>query len=424
MTLATRTKAFGTGLLLAAASGTISCGGEPSSDPGEELGTTQLALGSSDPAPTMIRTLAELRTMRLDGWYKLANDIDASATATTPFVPIGGPFNPFRGTFDGASFKINKLRIVGNQYTGLFAWLGRAIVKKLVLTDVNVTGGHNTGAIAGYIDGSELTDSSVSGTVTGTESGELAQVGMAIGMAGRHARIRRCTATGMVTGKAKRIGGFIGGISAPGFMVGDDDPRTRVEEVFTNVNVNPTLSEIVGNVLAGGLVGHVTGGSIENINVFGNVLGRGYAGGIIGYAVNDNPNATPTSLRSGVYNGSVTVDGTPQRAGTVGYYTAGFGTCRAFWNSTTDTGTIAPTPVVDPDCQRSRTRSELRAPHPAPNQVITPFTNGQVDPVTGCGSDGDWGFGSCNGNPLIWALNSDQEYITLVNIPRAGDQPR
>jgi hypothetical protein len=154
------------------------------------------------------------------------------------------------------------------------------------------------------------------------------------------------------------------------------------------------------------------------------VLGRGYAGGILGYVVNDDGNATPTVLRSAVYNGSVRVDGTPQRVETVGYYTAGFATCRAFWNSTTDTGTIAPTPVVDNDCQRSRTRSQLRAPHPAPNQVITPFTHGQVDPVTGCGSDGDWGFGSCSGNPLTWALNSDQEYITLVRVPRASDQPR
>jgi hypothetical protein len=403
--------------------GSVSCGGEPSPEIGEDTGTHQQALGSSDAQPTMIRTLAELRTMRVDGWYKLANDIDASATATTPFVPIGGPFNHFRGTFDGAGFKIDKLRIVGGQYTGLFSVFRQAIVKKVVLTNVSVEGGHNTGAIAGYISESELTDSYVQGTVTGIETGATTQVGMAVGMAGPYTRIYRSSARGTVTGKAKRIGGFVGGLSAPGAVTAEKEPRVVIEEVFTNVDVSPTLSAITGDILAGGLAGYVLGARIENINVFGNVLGRGHAGGILGYVVNDTPNVTPTSMRSAVYNGMLTVDGTPQRAGTVGFYTAGFADCRAFWNTTTDTGTIAPTPVVNTDCQQSRTATQLRAPHPAPNQVITPFTYGQIDPVTGCGSDGDWGFGTCN-NTAVWALNSDQEYITLVRVPRPGDQPK
>lgn len=82
----------------------------------------RIALGSTDPSITWIRNLTDLRNMRLNlnGNYKLANDIDASSTSTSAFVPVGGIFNAFFGTFDGNGLAINNLHITGADNTGLF----------------------------------------------------------------------------------------------------------------------------------------------------------------------------------------------------------------------------------------------------------------------------------------------------------------
>jgi len=41
----------------------------------------------------------------------------------------------------------------------------------------------------------------------------------------------------------------------------------------------------------------------------------------------------------------------------------------------------------------------------------------------GSGSDGDWGFGTCD-TELLWALNSSSQYNTLIRIPNPSIQPK
>lgn len=413
--------------------GGLGCGGAVTEDELAELEVHTAALGSTEPLQT-ITTLAQLRSMTVTGNYRLGNDIDASATAQAgqQFVPIGSPFNPFRGTFDGNGKTINGLRIntSGGWYTGMFSGVSGAIIKSVGLTNVNVSGGGFTGALAGIISNSELVSSYVTGTVSGpTSGGPVNAVGMVIGSAGPSTVANRCYATGTVTGRTTSIGGFAGEISGGT----DSSTMATFTELFTKVTVNPTwASGTTYDVAAGGLVGIARAAWIEDINGHSDVTGRGRAGGIIGEAENDSPSHGPNVFDDCVSNGVVTDVATPQRAGTYGYASGSFAHCGTIWNNTTDTGSPQQTA-----CHIGMSRDTLRAPHPSPNRLVTPFIRGalitqsMIPPFAqsqlGLGSDGEWGFGFVSGTVQVWALNSASEYITLTRIPNAnaaGLQPR
>ena len=260
---------------------------------------------------------------------------------------------------------------------------------------------------------------------------------MAVGRARNYQAIRRSYATGTVAGKAAYVGGFLGSIEATGHVNLDDDPRVEVTEVFTNVNVNPTNPNS-GNLYAGGLVGFLRGGNINDINVVGAVHGRNSVGGIVGYAVNDDPNTDLSTLRDALFRNDVIDYATAGRAGLVGYSRGDFSRCDwGFWDSNTDTGTAWATPQGD--CQPSISDAVLKAPHPAPNVLMSPFTHGlllgqaEIDYwgfeqcKLGSGSDGDWGFNTCplTTNPPddVWLLNASNQHISLKYIPNPSVQP-
>lgn len=415
--------------VLAAALVSLGCGGDASWE--ESVSTTTARLGSTEPV-TMIYNLSQLRSMSTTGNYRLANNINASSTATTPFVPIGSVFNPFTGTFDGNGYTINNLHIDSGWYSGLFSSVYQGILRRVALTNVNVSGYSFTGAIAGVLIDSELTESYVTGTVTGNEA---APIGMAVGTIGSSARVNRCYATGTLTGTGGVVGGFAGRIDATGFPSVYHDPRAYVEEVFTNVNVNPNTSS--GTVIAGGLAGTIKGAVVRDINVVGPVVGRVYVGGVVGYAYNSTTSTPANILEETLKRGIVTNAATPNRSGMVGGADAIFLRCTYnFWDTSTDGGVAPPlAPGEDTGCQVGYSASELRAPRPAPGKLIAPFHRGalvtqqMVDEgeraacALGSGTDGDWGFGTC-GTTQVWALNNQNEHITLTRIPNPGVQPR
>jgi hypothetical protein len=424
-------------VMAASAFGGLACGDE-TVEADEPIGVARSALGSSEEVQD-IDTLAKLRAMTLTGNYRLTADITMQSW-NSPFVPIGGDGEPFHGSFDGNSFKIYNLRVVAgqNQDAGLFGAIQDALLTKVALVNVNVSGSSSVGAIVGRTYNSELTDSYVSGgTVTGTSTGWGTSVGMAVGLSQHATRIRRCFATGTVTGRAEYIGGFIGRIFTYGEPNAYEDPRVWVQEVFTNVNVSPTIPAAAGNIYAGGLVGHVHGADIQDINVVGPVLGRGYAGGVVGYIVNNEPASSRSVLVDTISRGVVTVSGTPNRAGAIGFNIGTFAYCGGynFWDNQTDGG--SPPPMDEAGCQQGKTTSQLRSPHPSPNKLINPYHHGELvtqaminDPNLqfeqchlGSGSDSDWGFNTC-GATAIWTLNSDMQYNTLARIPTPEVQPK
>ena len=424
--------------MAAAASGGLACGGE--TPPGDEpIRTIRAALGSTEQQQD-ISTLAQLRAMTPTGNYRLVADITMQPWHPA-FVPIGGSTDSFRGTFDGNTFKIYNLRVVGGQYpAGMFGALQDAILRKVALVNVNISGSASVGAIAGQTLNSEVTDSYVEGgTVTGTNSTSLSQsVGMAIGFSTHATQIRRCYATGTVTGRAGHIGGFVGRIFTYGEPGPYENPQVKIEEVFTNVNVNPTIPSQPGDIYAGGLVGSVFGADIQGVNVVGDVLGRGYAGGVVGYIVNNEPASSASTLRDTISRGIVTVSGVMGRAGAIGFAVGNFANCGGYnyWDTDTDSG--SPPSMDDPGCQQGKTSNQLKSPRvfPSPKvlgvyihgelvtQAVIDGSNGQfLQCHLGSGTDGDWGFGTC-GAVQTWAANSSSQYNTLTRIPNPSIQPK
>lgn len=402
------------------------CGAE--AGVGEPLGSDQEALVTS------ISNLQGLRDMSkaLGGSYKLTANITMTANDAL-FQSIGSPFSPFTGTFDGNGFTITNLRIGANDggwYRGLFSATSGATLTRVRLNNVTVQGGGEIAGIVGSMYSTTLTDSYVTGTVTGNGQ----SIGMAVGMAGEYTRVERCYATGTVTGPSSVLGGFFGTVGATGFLdANGNGPPAKISEIFTNVNVNPVTSGVSGDVVAGGLAGEIEGALIHDVNVVGPVKGRGKVGGVIGYAHNDSSDATPCQLLNTIFRSSTTDTSGATPAGPVGALTAPFGRCNAYYDSGADAGT--PIATGDISCNAGYSAWTLQQPHPSPNKLINPFIIGQL--VTqqainqgiypqcklASGSDGDWGFGTCN-TTQIWALNSSSEHITLTRIPNPSVQPK
>jgi hypothetical protein len=191
-------------------------------------------------------------------------------------------------------------------------------------------------------------------------------------------------------------------------------------------------------VAAGGLVGTLIGGSINNVHAAGSVKGRLAAGGLIGNIINDAPNSIGSYIRGGLSRGVVTDVANQNRTGAIGMMSGSLiWTGGTYYDTDTDGGIPNPN-ISDPACQHGLTSAQLKAPHGDPNKLLWPYIYGML--ITqpdidndeefdfeqcelASGSDGDWEFGTC-GNPPLWALNTDGEYNTLLRIPNPGVQPK
>lgn len=406
----------------------------------QEQNTLAVAARGSTEGVSDIWNLSDLRRMTVTGNYRLRANITMNSWDAA-FVPIGSIFNPFRGTFNGNTFTITGLRINGpaGYYQGLFSSTNGAILSKVQLANVNITAGSISGAIVGYMINTQLTDSYVTGTISGsTNSNDYGYaLGLAIGTATDYSEIYRCYATGTVKGVAYTAGGFFGEIRGAGQVNGTDDPRVKVQEIFTNVNVIPTKPGIASELQAGGLVGYAQGTMIQDINCAGPVTGFGPVGGVIGELVNDDPSSAQSRFTQAVSLGKVTSNTVPDRAGVIGYMSGsreGGTRCGSSYNISNDAGT--PISLGDVDCNVGRTSTELRAAHGDPNKDLRPYTIGafvdaqfRIDhPGTnscklGSGSDGDWGFGTCGVLPIIWRTNANNQYSALYRIPNPSIQP-
>ncbi|WP_143694907.1 two-partner secretion domain-containing protein, partial [Variovorax sp. JS1663] len=212
---------------------------------------------------TLIKNVAALQGIdgNRGGHYALANDIDATATASwnagAGFSPIGA----FSGNLDGLGHVVNGLSInrPGQVRVGLFSqtWIG-SMVRNLGLAGGSVTGDFMTGSLVG-----EQFDGSISNAyATDNVSGNRA-VGGLVGelLSGS---ITNAYATGSVSGN-RFVGGLVGAHNGGSIS-----------------NAYATGGVSGGDVL-GGLVGTQNNGSISNTYATGNVSGGGMVGGLVGY---------------------------------------------------------------------------------------------------------------------------------------------
>ncbi|MBP3293973.1 MAG: CotH kinase family protein [Clostridia bacterium] len=211
----------------------------------------------------------------IDGDYVLVADIDMSASH---FTPIGGAAsecgivagdNVFSGTFDGRGHTITglKINVTASQrvHVGLFGSVGSrkkddpAIVKNLILKDVNVKGTANSsatyGVLCGQVSGHAVIDniSIISGTLdVENGSGDILGIGSLIG------QCRTKTDTGC------------------------SNETIHISNIFTNVDVTGDNN---GNAnYTSGLIGRIRAsdlGSLKNVLQLGTVVHEGGEGNAI-----------------------------------------------------------------------------------------------------------------------------------------------
>jgi len=224
--------------------------------------------------PYQITTPAELASLssylgagNSGKYFKVMNNIDLNVSpynTGTGWTPIGTNGNNFYGHFDGNFKTISNLYFnsSGTSYAGLFGETASgSIVQNVLLSNANVTGGLEVGALVGFSNGTLTKDGVTGGTVSGTQ----------------------------------RVGGLVG--SDYGTMTYDYSSNT--------VDFNPGSS---ATCCSGGLAGEAyNSGTISNSYSRSNIVianGSGDQGGVGGVYGNDYSSGTKTDLYS---TGSITM---------------------------------------------------------------------------------------------------------------------
>lgn len=296
--------------------------------------------------------LAEMQNKGLitDGSeFVLGGNIDLSDYSSgNGWTAIGTFSHKFASSFDGNGYKISNLKISGIQNNkGLFGYLTSGTIQNVSLENVDISGGGSVGALVGTALSGSINNCNASGSITGADSNVGGLIGTfsanlqncytnvdiegngalggLVGTANSSRTIKKCFATGNVTGSSGQVGG----------LVGQAYNTADIENCYATGNVSGT-----GNV--GGLVGvgrniadsYATGkvtGSGENVGGLagqayeitssyakGDVTNSGrYTGGLVGN-LNNNSNITDCHA-----TGNVTVTGSNQYVGGIVGNTAG-----------------------------------------------------------------------------------------------------
>ncbi|MEQ9263601.1 MAG: hypothetical protein RLN81_00145, partial [Balneolaceae bacterium] len=190
--------------------------------------------------PFQVATTSELNNVRLfsRAHFKQTADIDLNISPYSKGHGHGwNPIPNFRGSYDGGGFTISNLYIsrAATDSIGLFARITDATLTNLTLSNPEVSGKNEVGALAGGVNSETTTMSQI--RITG----------------------------GTVTGN-KRVGGLIG---------------TNEGKISSSAATGMTISGIDG---IGGLVGYGrdSGNAISNSYAINKIIGRNYCGGLIG----------------------------------------------------------------------------------------------------------------------------------------------
>ena len=217
-------------------------------------------------------------------YYKIMNNIILDEYADWDPIPI------FGGVLDGDGFTISGLSVnkPGEGNNGLFAtMIPGGLVKNLIIDNVTITGGTNSGVIVG-INGGVLENITVSGTlecnaincggIAGSNTGEITDVSASVvvtSTAGGNAGGLVGTNSGMIS-SSSAVGNVICNADNCGGLVGSMTAETLTTS-FATGNVTSTANNV------GGLIGSMTGGTTTLSYASGNVSTSGSrVGGLIG----------------------------------------------------------------------------------------------------------------------------------------------
>jgi hypothetical protein len=215
----------------------------------------------------------------LAAYYELGNGIDASVTQTwnggEGFAPVGDGTLPFTGQFDGCMFTITGLYINRpiTDLVGLFGYItDGAIVQRVGLAEVDITGRRNSGPLVGCSSGATVRYCWSSGSIRGSHDYQM-RLGGLIGISsGANSYVYQCFSSVNVTatGGAHQIGG-LAGYNGHGSIMSDCY----------------ATGDVSGYWKVGGLVGdnpYPEGGYITRCYSTGRVTGMG--GGLVGFNYN------------------------------------------------------------------------------------------------------------------------------------------
>lgn len=262
--------------------------------------------------------------------YALSSNIDASATAGwnsgAGFTPIADNYYPYVGKFEGLGHSISGLTInqpaprhVALFQVGLFGLADGASFSNLALTDVNIIGSGQVGALLGGTINNAVSIANVivSGTVTATNTsgGTGSDVGGLIGVINNSGTsIVNAYSSATVLGSADNIGGLVGtstgavitGSSASGTVTGANAVGGLVGkgQASTAISASSATGGVLGQTGVGGLVGVLDsqsgGNTVTTSFASGNVTGNENVGGLVG----DSP-YSGTVINTSYASGSV-----------------------------------------------------------------------------------------------------------------------
>ena len=108
-------------------------------------------------------------------YFEQTTNIDVSSSSSwdsgAGLSPIGNTSTKFTGNYNGMENTISNLTISrsSTHYIGLFGYIDGATITTLILSNCDITGNTEVGALVGYSDNSStITGGTSSGTVTGT----------------------------------------------------------------------------------------------------------------------------------------------------------------------------------------------------------------------------------------------------------------
>jgi uncharacterized repeat protein (TIGR02543 family) len=204
-----------------------------------------------------------LGTVSAVTYFKLVDDVDLSAYATGQgWEPIGTYLSSFYGIIDGNDHTITGLTINrSTDFVGLFGQTGEgSSINNIKLKDVIIKGQYYLGGLVGNNDGGNISNSYVTGSMTGAElTGGLVGINMRGNISNSYV-----------------IGSVIGGNYNVGGLVGSNYQGDISNSYFTG--------DVSGGNVVGGLLGNNNGGDISNSYTTGSVSGRhNFVGGMVGY---------------------------------------------------------------------------------------------------------------------------------------------
>ena len=201
--------------------------------------------------------------------FRLMKDLDLTAwiAENNPrqgWLPIGVESMPFMGKFLGNNHKISGLMInrTSIDYVGFFGYMSNAIIENLTIEGSSVAGSSCVGGFVGYSAGSEITNCNL------TLSASIGVEGDSIvgGFVGKSVNSNYSSFEVETSVQAhSNLGGFVGIVESGTFQQG----------IITGQYAG--LGDYTG-----GFAGKLTGVTISNVNVIGNVTGQEYAGGFAG----------------------------------------------------------------------------------------------------------------------------------------------